>query len=339
MKSYPATSGATRAPRWRRRLRRTALVIVALLCLIGVLSIKDTLTGPPGVGHFDNVDGQRAYEAAYDKAFEAMPAPTASHDVLTDWGLVRVYEWAGPAEAPSTPILLVPGRSSGAPMWAESLPDFVATHRVLALDALGDAGLSIQGTPLSSFDEQAEWLDQVVSQLAPGGVHVVGHSFGGATAATYARVHPEHTRTLTLLDPVFTLGYPPAGLFAQVMIASLPFLPESVRNRALGRIGGAEYDDTEPMAVMISEGMQHYRASLPTPSPLTEAQRAELTMPCYVGLAEIDSFAAPSGKGEQLAASLPNATVKVWPGTTHSLPMQVADELAVELTDFWGQHE
>lgn len=33
---------------------------------------------------------------------------------------------------------------------------------------------------------------------------------------------------------------------------------------------------------------------------------------------------------------LPHGTVKVWPKTTHSLPMQVAAELDAELERFWA---
>lgn len=313
--------------------------LVVLLALVGAWSIWRTFTGPPGIGHFDDADGQRAYLDAYRKAFAVLPEPTTVHDLPTNWGTVRAYEWAGPADAPDTPVLLMPGRSSGVPMWLDNLPHYLASHRVIAMDALGDAGLSVQGTPLTSFDEQAAWIDQVVSQLAPGGAHLVGHSFGAATAATYASVHPERVRTLVLLEPVFTLGWPPAGVFAQALVASLPFLPKSVRNRALGGIGGADFDGSDPMAAMISEATQHYRAALPTPAPLDEAQRTRLTMPVYVALAETGSAVAPAGRGEAVARTLPNATVKVWPGTTHSLPMQVAEQLDAELAVFWAQHE
>ena len=333
------SAATTSRHRHRRWPRRVLITLVVLLALVGVWSIKQAFAGPPGVGHFDDADGQRAYLDAYRKAFAVLPEPTAVHDVPTNWGTVRAYEWAGPPDAPDTPVLLAPGRSSGVPMWSGNLPHYLASHRVIAVDALGDAGLSVQGTPLMSFDEQADWIDQVVTQLAPQGVHLVGHSFGAATAATYARIHPERVRTLVLLEPVFTLGWPPAWVFTQATIATLPFLPESVRNRALGRIGGAEFDDSDPMVAMIGEGTQHYRAALPTPSPLDETQRARLTMPVYVALAETHSAVAPVGKGEVAARRLPNATVKVWRGTTHSLPMQVAEQLDAELAAFWAQHE
>ena len=57
---------------------------------------------------------------------------------------------------------------------------------------------------------------------------------------------------------------------AWTMVASLPGLPTGWRNHALGRIGGTDYDPTEPMARMIDAGTHHYDAHLPTPSLLSD---------------------------------------------------------------------
>ena len=205
----------------------------------------------------------------------ALPPPTRTADVATDLGTVRAYLWSSPSAAGRTPVLLLPGRTSGVPMWSENLAGLLAHHSVIAVDALGDAGLSVQSTPLTSIEDQAIWIDEVVRRLAPDGVHLVGHSFGGSTAATYARLHPERVSSLVLLEPVFTFGYPPAGLLAWTVLASLPVLPESWRERALAEVGGGERaDPDDPIATMISAGAAHYSAQLPNPRLLTDAQLA-----------------------------------------------------------------
>ena len=165
-------------------------------------------------------------------------------DVATDLGTVRAYLWSSPSPTDGAPVLLLPGRTSGVPMWSENLADLLAHHSVIAVDALGDAGLSVQSTPLTSTEDQSIWIDEVVRRLAPEGVHLVGHSFGGATAVTYARLHPERVRSLVLLEPVFTFAYPSAGLMAWTVLASLPVLPEAWRERALAEVGGGERADT-----------------------------------------------------------------------------------------------
>ena len=320
--------------RGRRILRWLVRVLVGALAVVGLLSL---LLSRPAVGQFRTAEGKRVYTAAYAEALAAMPPPTQTLDVPTDYGVVRAYIWRRPGAVDHTPVLLLPGRTSGVPMWSENLPAIAAKRTVIAVDALGDAGLSIQSVPMTAPDDQAVWIDQVVTRLAPDGVHVLGHSFGGATAATYARLHPERVRSLALLEPVFTFGYPSARMMGWAMLGSLPFLPASLRERALTEIGGGESaDPDDPIARMITAGADHYSAELPNPRVLTDDQLRELTMPVYVAIADHDSLAGGE-KAAERAAGLPNGTVRVWPDTTHSLPMQVSAELSVELDRFWGR--
>ena len=113
-------------------------------------------------------------------------------------------------------------------MWAYNLPDLAAARTTYALDALGDAGLSVQIRRIRDAADQADWLDQVLVQLPVRSVHLVGHSFGGWLAANYAVRHPERVQTLTLLDPVFVFQ----GLRWQVLI-SLARFPRSWRTSML----------------------------------------------------------------------------------------------------------
>jgi alpha/beta hydrolase fold len=183
------------------------------------------------------VEGRAAYVDAYGRGMSALPSPTATHDLVTDLGTVHAYEWSSPELTDTVPIVLIPGRTSGVPMWSENLPGFLKDHRVIAFDALGDAGLSVQGAPMESFEDQAVWMEQVLAELAPSGAHLVGHSFGGATAATYADRFPRRVVSLTLLAPVFTFGYRPARLVGWAMLSSLPGLPDRLRNYGPGQGG------------------------------------------------------------------------------------------------------
>ena len=267
-----------------------------------------------------------------------LPAPTATHDVETDFGTVRGYEWSSPQVTETVPVVLVPGRASGVPMWSANLPGFAEDHRVIAFDALGDAGLSAQSAPLGSFEHQALWMEQVLGELAPSGAHLVGHSFGGATAATCAHRFPDRLVSLSLLEPVLTFVYPPARLFGWAMLSSLPGLPDRVRNHALGRVGGVEYDPNDDMAKMIAAGSKHFAASLPQPAPLNDEELQRLIMPTYVAIADHDSLAGGDAAADR-ARLLPRGTVEVWSDTTHSLPMQAKDELAARLKSFWAVAE
>ena len=319
--------------RVRRLIRTTVRVAVAALAAWGLITI---VSARPGIGQFRTVAGQRDYRSAYAQAMSLLPPPSRTVDVATDLGTVRAYLWSSRPPTNGAPVLLLPGRTSGVPMWSENLTDLLAHHSVIAVDALGDAGLSVQSTPLTSIEDQSIWIDEVVRRLAPEGVHLVGHSFGGATAVAYARLHPERVRSLVLLEPVFTFAYPPAGLMAWTVLASLPVLPGAWRQRALAEVGGGERAAPgDPIATMINAGAAHYRAQLPNPRLLTDPQLDALTMPVYVAVADSHSLAGGPRAADR-ARQLPHATVEVWPDTTHSLPMQVAGPLDERLQEFWA---
>ncbi len=323
----------------KKILIRSAKTLLAVLVLLGILNIYSAFTSSPQVGFFRTAAGRNEYKAAYELAMAALPKPTKTHDLPTDFGVVRAYEWSTPETKNTIPIVLVPGRTSGTPMWSENLKYFVKNHRVIAFDALGDAGLSEQAVPMVEFNDLAVWMNQAIGALAPEGVHMVGHSFGGATAAAYAHEYPENVQSLTLLEPALTLGYPKAQLMAWVMLASIPGLPQSLREKALGRIGGGDYNSEDPVARMIESGAAHYSAALPTPRLLNEEQTAKMEMPVYVALASDNSLAGGKKVVEHTKELLPQAHVKVWDNTTHSLPMQVAEPLSIELEEFWATAE
>lgn len=308
---------------------RTGVILLAAVGLFGLL------TDRPEVGSFRTAAGAAQYRAAYDRAMKLLPAPTSTLEVMTDFGLVRAYLWEHPTNVGQVPVLLVPGRTSGTPMWVANLAGIASLRTVIAVDPLGDAGLSAQTAPLTSMADQADWLAQVVTQLAPDGIHLVGHSFGAASAAALAVRHPDLVTSLAMLEPAFVLAHPPARIFALAALATLPLAPENTRQWALEQIGGGTpADPDDPVAQMIAAGALHYSTELPTPGLLGDEDLASLAMPTYVAVAGDDSLAG-GGTAAERARLIPDVTVAVWPGTTHSLPMEVPDELLADLDWLW----
>lgn len=292
------------------------------------------------IGRFRSPAGRREYVHAYHAAMAALPPPTDSFDVPTSVGTVHGYTWAGAAEG-RIPVALLPGRSAGVPMWGDNLADLLRSGRtIFAMDALGDAGLSEQSAPLTTFADQAVWVEETFQHLAIDRVHTVGHSFGAATTAVHALHHPGRVATLALLEPAFVLRWPPPSTFLWATLAIIPG-PKNWRDHALAALGGVEIEDVQaktPIGEMISAGVEHFVSALPTPRPLSTAQLQRLTMPTYVAMASRRSRAG-GRRAAARAATLPNATVDVWPATTHSLPMQVPRKLAHRLGWFWDRYE
>jgi pimeloyl-ACP methyl ester carboxylesterase len=74
-------------------------------------------------------------------------------------------------------------------------------------------------------------------------LHLIGHFFGGGSAANFAMRHPQRIASLTLWESIFVF----AGLRWQMYVATLPsalaFLPGSWRRKGLESIGGAKDDE------------------------------------------------------------------------------------------------
>src|SRR5690606_6596663 len=148
-------------------------------------------------------EGRAEYVSAYAEVMETLPEPARTHDVDTGYGTVRAYLFVEPGNAAPrddedlarhldevTPVVLLPGWGSGAPMWQTNLPDLMAPRPVYAPDALGDVGMSIQSVPLASAAAQARWVGQTLAALEVDRAHVVGHSFGGWAGMNVAIHHP-----------------------------------------------------------------------------------------------------------------------------------------------------
>ncbi|KRC62100.1 hypothetical protein ASE14_10415 [Agromyces sp. Root81] len=294
--------------------------------------------GTVRLGTFRTEHGRARFIAAYEAAMAELETPDRVADVPTSFGCVRSYTWHGD-DTTAPPLVLLPGKTAGAPMWAENLPGFRETGRtIIAFDALGDAGLSVQRVPIRTPADQALWLDEAITALGHDLVHTVGHSFGGATAANHAVRHPQRLASLTLLEPVFTFGWPPPSLFGWAALATLP-VPQRWREHALASIGGVSPEEVRtagPTGTLIAVASETFVSRLPTPRPLTTAQMQMLRMPAYVAIAGSHSLAGGTPAATRAEARLPNAAVEIWPDTTHSLPMQVREPLSARLRSFWS---
>lgn len=286
------------------------------------------------LGRWRAPEGERAYARAYAEAMRRLPAPSQTHDIETDFGRVRVYGW-GLDVSSVTPILLVPGYTSGVPMWESNLPDLLDSRPVYALDALGDCGMSVQTAPIEDERDQAMWLDQILQRLDRDRLHFVGHSFGGWATINYALHHPGRVASATLLEPVFVFQSLRPSFILKTIPFSLPFLPRRWRTSLLEEIGGvSEIDRSDPVARMIEAGSEYFVRKLPMPRRPTAEQLRGLSMPIYVAIAEKSALHDAARAVSVARKTLRHGQVRSWPDATHSLPMEFPEQVDASVLSF-----
>lgn len=105
-------------------------------------------------------------------------------------------EGAGPL------VALVHSGGMSSRQWSRLTPRLITDHRVLVPDLLG-SGASDPVPADAPFDYNAD-VDALSAMLATSDqpCHLVGHSYGGLVALTWARRNPARVRSLAVYEPV-----------------------------------------------------------------------------------------------------------------------------------------
>jgi non-heme chloroperoxidase len=100
------------------------------------------------------------------------------------------------------PLILVHGSISDYREWSSQMEPLARRYRVIAYSRRYHWPNPPPGKDAdATLERQADDLAAIIVALGIAPAHVVGHSYGGATALLLARRHPEMVRTLVLAEP------------------------------------------------------------------------------------------------------------------------------------------
>ncbi len=286
------------------------------------------------VGHFRSAAAFERFLAVYRAGMAQLP-PFTSHDVATTFGTVRAYRFGGPDR---TPVLLLPGRNASAPMYAANLSPLLAHRTVYAVDLLGEAGLSVQRRRLTGAEDHAQWLDEAVSGLGLDRVHLLGVSIGGWTATNTAVHRPGRIASATLLDAVLTFDRLPIRTIVASAAMVLPRMPEALRRRALRWIsGGADLEESEPVASLIAAGARDFVLRTPMPRQISDDQLRGLAVPVLAFIAGRSVMLDARRAAANARKLLPLGQIELWPQASHAVNGEYPDEIAARAALFWNE--
>ncbi|MFJ7335691.1 alpha/beta fold hydrolase [Streptomyces sp. NPDC101110] len=272
-----------------------------------------------------------AFRTAYDAVLRRWPVEVRGVDVATPYGSTRV-QICGRADG--IPLVLLPGGGTTSASWFANVGALAATHRVHAVDLMGDIGRSVHdGAPLRGAADLVAWLDAVLDQLKLDGVHLCGHSYGAWIALAQALHAPHRVGRLALLDPVncFT------GMSPRYLAHALPMLvrPTADRVRAFHRWESGR-DPEDPVWRAFLGSTAGARRSKVVAMRRPRAQDlAACTVPALVLLAGRSRAHDARRAAAAARRLLPTASVITLPGASHhSLPTERPAELNRVLGDF-----
>jgi 3-oxoadipate enol-lactonase len=253
--------------------------------------------------------------------------------VLAPSGDIELYFDSTGAGAP---VLLVMGLGMNATGWWRTVPVLARSHRVLAFD---NRGMGRSGKPPGPYtmDELADDAVAVLDAAGEPAAHVYGLSLGGMIAQHIALRHPDRVRGLVLgattaggelvaaADPV-TLAFffrradmPPD----EAVWASVPYnYGPATRAHHAQRIGE---DIAQRLRFPVEP--EPYKAQLAAAAGHDMSARlSEIRAPTLVVHGEQDRM-VPVANGERLAARIPGARLKTYPGAGH---LYTTDEPAAD---------
>lgn len=291
-----------------------------------------------GVGHWDGPRGRARYMDAYWRTFAALPEPIETLDVRTDFGTVRCYRFAGSGTS-EHPLLLLPGKSSGSPMWADNMPSLLKIGDVYTLDLLGEPGLSVQDRQITSAADQAAWLAQVLNVLPEDSFHVLGISFGGWSAANLVLHDDGKVATLTLIDAALTLARFPVRMVMHSLPATVRWFPRSWRERFNSYMAGGASVEGLPVAEMIEAGMKHFIIRLPQLKMIREEELRRIRVPTLTIIGGSSAIHNAQAAAAAARRNIANVTVRVYEGASHAVAGEQPERIARDVAELIDSSE
>jgi pimeloyl-ACP methyl ester carboxylesterase len=251
-----------------------------------------------------------------------------------------------------SPVVLLHGNQTMAGDFQISgVFDLVARrHRVIAFDRPGFGHSERPRQTVWSAAAQADLIRKALFQLGVSKPVVVGHSWGGLLALTYALDHPADTGAVLLLSGYYFASARFDALIASV--ASLPVLGDVMRYTISPVLGWL----TGPLVLKLVfaplDVAKRFRREFPFSMALRPSQiRAtagdaalmvsgaarlagryeELAVPVAIMAGQGDRIVDTASQSERLHALLPRSTLRLIEGTGHMLHHAFPEQVAASI--------
>jgi pimeloyl-ACP methyl ester carboxylesterase len=271
---------------------------------------------------YKSAAGAAAVRALYDTMLQSWAVPYETTNVATRYGETFVIA-SGKIDAP--PLVLLHGAGSFSGVWAKDVESYSRTHRVYAVDLVGDAGRSAPIRLDWNSPAFAEWLEDVLNGLKIQKATLVGMSLGGWVATKYAVTNPARVEKLGLICPggivpinakfaLRGLFYALTGKWGMKRLVKTLFGDQPVTS------------DAEQLLITLAQNYRFQRDKLPL---FSDDELRRLTMPTLLLGGTKDVMLDSAKSAVRLGQFLPRLQVTLVPGAGH-----VVSDTAERITEF-----
>jgi pimeloyl-ACP methyl ester carboxylesterase len=282
------------------------------------------MSRPPSA--FKTPHGEAAYLSAYEAAMKLWPVPHQQIDIPSRFGITHVVA-SGREDAP--PLVLLHGYWATLTMWTLNIADFSKDYRVYAVDIMGQPSRSFPDEPVRNAADYVEWLTATLDALHLDRVSLVGMSYGGWLALTYAVAVPKRVQSLVLLSPAacvlpLVTQFSPRGML-------MLFVPTRFTVNSFMRWLGIKDNLGDPDTRRVSDkvvdlmylGVKHFRIPQETlrviPTVFSDAELRAMHVPTLLLIGDHEVIYDPVMALERARRLIPDCEGDLVPRSRHDM--------------------
>ncbi len=246
----------------------------------------------------------------------------------------RIHYYEG-GSVSGAPVVLVHGLGSRAEDWANLMPQLKqAGFHVYAIDLLGYGRSARPANATYSIPEEAQYVEEFMSQRRLQKANLVGWSMGGWVAARVALDVPQRIRKLVLCDaagirfaPDFTpedlepTTIPAVQRLYRLLMPQPAQVPDFLARDMISRFK------------RLNWVVDRSARSMFTGADLLDGKLRELQMPTLIVWGKQDHL-IPLASGIAMHQQIPQSVLEIYDGCGHLAPGQCAQRIGPRLIDF-----